>query len=65
MLGIPFFSAWILEVILFVVAIGIGLWTFDSDLPWWAVLGLMGAVILLVLLSWGIRKVKQDSEPEA
>jgi hypothetical protein len=57
MLGIPFFAVWILEVVLFALAVGIGICSIDSDLPWWAALGLVGALILLALLGWEIFKV--------
>ena len=60
MLGIPFFSIWIFGCVLFILAIGIGIWALDSELPWWAMFGLMGAVILLALLGWGIHKVGRE-----
>ena len=64
MLGIPFFAVWILEVILFVLAIGIGIWFMDADLPWWAALGLVGAVISLALLGWGISTVGRNNKSQ-
>jgi len=65
MLGIPFFAVWILEVILFALAVGIGIWFMDSDLPWWAALGLVGALILLALLAWGISTVGRKNNSQS
>jgi hypothetical protein len=62
MLGIPFFAVWILEVVLFALAVGIGIWSIDSDIPWWAALGLVGALILLALLGWGIFKAGRKNK---
>jgi hypothetical protein len=58
MLGIPIFAVWLIEAALFVVVLGY--FYFGSETPWWAVLGLIGAVILLVLIGWGIFNVGRD-----
>ena len=60
MLGIPVFALWLIEAVLFVVAVVLGYFYFDAETPWWAMLGLIGAVILLVLLGWGIFNVGRD-----
>ena len=65
MLGIPFFSVWVLETFLFVIAVVIGIWFFDSELPWRVVLGLMAAIVLLALLGSAIHKLGRESKSES
>jgi uncharacterized membrane protein YdcZ (DUF606 family) len=63
MLGIPHIGIWIVEVILFVVAGVLGFGLMEDPTPWWAWLGFVGAVIILVLVAWANIRLSREQEP--